>query len=42
MKKGRPKVSYQTKMIRVPLPILNLVKEIVAKFKNELNSVDKK
>jgi hypothetical protein len=35
---GRPKLNYISKTIRVPVPVLNEVKEIIFKFK--LNNKD--
>lgn len=31
---GRPEVSYETKMVRVPVPCLDAVKKLIKKYKD--------
>ncbi len=35
---GRPETTYETKMVRVPVPVLDKVKEIIKKFKKAVKS----
>ncbi len=32
---GRPEVDYETKMMRVPLPCVEVVKKIIKQFKDK-------
>lgn len=35
---GRPEATYETVMVRVPLPVLDAVKSLIKKFKKSLAS----